>query len=291
MQTIHDPAQLRALLAPWRSAGRRIALVPTMGNLHDGHLKLVRRARALADRVVASVFVNPLQFAPGEDYERYPRTLEVDALKLAEEQTDLLFAPAPEQVYPRPPQLTTRVSVPGLEDILCGASRPGHFGGVATVVTILFHMVEPQVAVFGEKDYQQLLLICRLAADLHLPIDIVGVPTVREPDGLALSSRNAYLSDSQRRVAPRLYAALKQVRERVLAGAGPVEAAAAGARELDAAGFDCDYFTVRRAADLEAPGPADRDLVVLAAARLGSARLIDNLRFSRPIGVDAEAQE
>ncbi len=199
---VQEAAALERALAPWREAG--IAFVPTMGNLHDGHLALVARARELAPRVVVSIFVNPLQFGPQEDYAAYPRTLEEDRARLAEAGVDLLFAPTVEVMYPRPLTEVTRVHVPGLSQILCGAARPGHFDGVATVVARLFNLVRPRHAVFGEKDYQQLMIIRRMVADLAFPIEIHGVPTVREPDGLAMSSRNRYLSPSERARAPRL---------------------------------------------------------------------------------------
>ncbi|MFW6191476.1 MAG: pantoate--beta-alanine ligase [Thiohalospira sp.] len=282
MHTEREIRKVRTAVSGWRARGDYIGLVPTMGNLHDGHMRLVEAARQAADRVVVSLFVNPLQFAPGEDYERYPRTFEADAARLAEAGADLLFAPEVATLYPdqgvRP---TTRVEVPGLSDILCGAGRPGHFTGVATVVTKLFNIVRPDAAWFGEKDYQQLLVIRRLVADLCLPVEVFGVPTVRESDGLALSSRNGYLTPEQRAAAPALYQALTAARDRVLEGAEPGAAAEAGWRQLTEAGFEPEYFTIRRAADLDEPGADDRDLVALAAARLGEARLIDNVRFRR----------
>ncbi|SFD24180.1 pantoate--beta-alanine ligase [Thiohalospira halophila DSM 15071] len=282
MHTDREIRGIRTAVAGWRGRGEYIGLVPTMGNLHDGHLRLVEAARRTADRVVVSLFVNPLQFAPGEDYERYPRSFEADAARLAEAGVDLLFAPDVATLYPdggsRPP---TRVEVPGLSDILCGAGRPGHFTGVATVVTKLFNIVAPDAAWFGEKDYQQLLVIRRLVADLCLPVEVFGVPTVRESDGLALSSRNGYLTPEQRAAAPALYQALTAARDAVLAGEEPGNADTAGWNRLQEAGFEPEYFTIRRAADLDEPGPEDRDLVALAAARLGEARLIDNVRFER----------
>jgi pantoate--beta-alanine ligase len=282
---VHTDREIRGIrtaVAGWRGRGQYIGLVPTMGNLHDGHLRLVEAARRTADRVVVSLFVNPLQFAPGEDYARYPRTFEADAARLAEAGADLLFAPEVATLYPDGgSRLPTRVEVPGLSDILCGARRPGHFTGVATVVTKLFHIVAPDAAWFGEKDYQQLLVIRRLVADLCLPVEVFGVPTVRESDGLALSSRNGYLTPEQRAAAPALYQALTATRDAVLAGQEPANAGAAGRERLAEAGFEPEYFTVRRAADLDEPGPEDRDLVALAAARLGEARLIDNVPFRR----------
>ncbi len=273
---VRDPAALDAALAPWRSGG--IAFVPTMGNLHDGHLALVARARELAPRVVVSIYVNPLQFGPQEDFAAYPRTLEADRARLAEAGADLVFAPRDAVMYPRPLSETTRVHVPGLSEILCGAHRPGHFDGVATVVARLFNLVRPDHAVFGEKDYQQLLVIRRMVEDLAIPVRIHGVPTVREPDGLAMSSRNQYLTPEERARAPALYRALRAAAEALAQGRedyGRLEAQ--GRAALEAAGFRVDYFTVRDADDLAPPAPG-RPLVVLAAARLGRARLIDNLR-------------
>jgi len=281
MQTVRTSTALRSAVAAWRQDQERIAFVPTMGNLHAGHLELVEHAARLADRVVVSIFVNPMQFGQGEDYENYPRTLSEDSTRLAETCVSLLFAPAVEAKYPAGCQYVTRVEVEGLSDILCGAARPGHFVGVATVVAKLFNLVQPDVAVFGEKDYQQLLVIRRMVADLCFPIDIVGVPTVREPDGLAMSSRNSYLTADERERAPLLYRALCEAAERLQGGERDFRAIeAAGEARLRAAGFGPDYFTIRRALDLMPPGTADKELVILAAARLGQARLIDNLPVS-----------
>lgn len=281
MQTVRTSTALRSAVAAWRQARERIAFVPTMGNLHAGHLALVEHAARLADRVVVSIFVNPMQFGQGEDYESYPRTLSEDSTRLAEAGVSLLFAPAVEEMYPAGYQSVTRVEVQGLSDILCGAARPGHFVGVATVVAKLFNLVQPDVAVFGEKDYQQLLVIRRMVADLCFPIDIVGVPTVREPDGLAMSSRNSYLTAEERERAPLLYRALCEAAERLQGGEQDFRAIeAAGEVKLRAAGFGPDYFTIRRAHDLMPPGAEDKELVILAAARLGRARLIDNLPVS-----------
>ncbi len=282
MRVARDIASLEAALAPWRAAGDTLVLVPTMGNLHEGHLSLVDRARGLGDRVVVTLFVNPMQFGPGEDFERYPRTFEEDRRLLASRGVDLLFAPEAAELYPRGHGDTTAVEVPGLSGILCGAFRPGHFRGVATVVAKLYNLVRPQVAVFGEKDYQQLVVLRRMTEDLNFPIRVVGAPTVREPDGLAMSSRNRYLTPAERARAPMLYRTLQNVVERVRAGAGDlavVEAEAMAA--LEAAGFRPEYVSVRRTGDLAPPGPGDRALVVLAAAHLGSARLIDNIPFER----------
>lgn len=272
-------SDLKNALQPWRQQGERVAFVPTMGNLHRGHLELVRRAREIAQRVAVSVFVNPLQFAPAEDYDGYPRTLDADRAKLKSAGVDLLFVPDAKAMYPTPLEQMSKIHVPLLSDILCGASRPGHFEGVATVVAKLFHLVQPDVALFGEKDFQQLLVIRRMVRDLDFPIDIVGVPTVREEDGLAMSSRNSYLTAEQRRISSAMYGTLTALKARLEAGERDYPALAReGQRALKTAGFLPDYVAVRRAADLGPPATKDTDLVVLAAAWLGKARLIDNLR-------------
>lgn len=278
MQTVHTIAELRARVAAWKRAGERVAFVPTMGNLHRGHLHLVERARELAPRTVASIFVNPTQFGPNEDFAGYPRTLEDDSRQLAAVGLDLLFAPRVAEMYPRPLDEMTRVTVPELSGILCGASRPIHFRGVATVVSKLFNMAQPDVALFGEKDWQQLMVIRRLVADLDFPVEIVGVPTVREADGLAMSSRNGYLTAEERAIAPTLYATLVASAERLRAGERDYARLANEAEmRLAAVGFRPDYFEVRRADDLQPPATGDADLRILAAAWLGRARLIDNL--------------
>lgn len=278
MQTLHDVAELRRRIKAWRSRNECIALVPTMGNLHAGHIALVAHARQLASRVVTSLFVNPTQFSPSEDFTSYPRTLDEDRTKLVEAGCDLLFAPPVSTVYPRGAAATTRVEVPELSHILCGAFRPVHFAGVAQVVCKLFNMVQPDVAVFGEKDRQQLLVIQRMVDDLDIPVRVVGSPTVRESDGLAMSSRNAYLSPEQRAVAVQLYRELGKAREQLLSGrrdyAG-IEQTALDA--LASAGFRPEYVRVVRAEDYADPDPADRQLVVTAAAWLGKTRLIDNV--------------
>jgi|SRR5690606_22734696 len=277
MQTFSTVAELRQQIARWRQAGERIAFVPTMGNLHAGHLALVQRGRELAERVVASIFVNPLQFGPNEDFDRYPRTFDADREKLAAQHADAVFAPSVEEMYPGGMEQAVTVTVPALSDILCGASRPGHFAGVATVVARLFNMVQPDVAVFGEKDYQQLAIIRRMVRELAFPIAIEGVATQREPDGLAMSSRNQYLSATERAVAPRLYAALQATAARLAAGETDFAGLAAAGREsLERAGFRPDYYDIRTAETL-APARAGQPLVVLAAAWLGQTRLIDNL--------------
>jgi len=283
MDIIERVDTMRARVRAWRTAGERVGLVPTMGNLHEGHFALVRRARREADKVVASVFVNPLQFGVGEDFERYPRTLEGDAAHLRELGVDTVFAPPVSEVYPDGGAVLTRVCVRELSDMLCGAFRPGHFEGVATVVAVLFNLVQPDLAVFGEKDYQQLVVIRRMVRDLHMPVEVLGEPTVREPSGLALSSRNQYLSAQQRAMAPRLNRSLRAAARRLEAGDSDLASIEAdGLRELAGAGFRPDYFAVRDAKTLQPPAPDTRHLVVLAAAWLGPARLIDNCRVERP---------
>ena len=274
--TAADVAMLRRALAGWRRAGERIALVPTMGALHEGHLALVRLARAEAERVVVSIFVNPTQFAPNEDFSAYPRTLDEDLAKLAG-LADLVFTPAADEMYPPGSATTVSVAGPatvGLEDRF----RPTHFAGVATVVAKLLVQALPDVAIFGEKDFQQLKVIARMARDLHLPVSILGGATLREPDGVALSSRNRYLSPAERAVAPRLHHALQEGAAAIRAGAAPAEAAAEAAAALAASGFAVDYVAARDAETLESvASPAAGPVRLLAAARLGRTRLIDNI--------------
>jgi pantoate--beta-alanine ligase len=270
--------ELRERVREWRRKGDHIALVPTMGNLHDGHLSLIDLARQHAERVVVSVFVNPTQFEPGGDFEKYPRTLAIDKRKLKRAKADLLFVPDVDTMYPFGTAGATVVSVPKLRDDLCGAFRPGHFDGVTSVVSRLFGFVLPDVAVFGQKDYQQQLVIRRMVEDLHWPVRIVSGTTVREADGLAYSSRNQYLSDDERRIAPALYEVLQKLGRELQAGKrefGELESQAMAA--LVEKGFSPDYVAIRRAINLEAPDRDTDELVILAAARLGGARLIDNL--------------
>ncbi len=280
MQTVHSIAALQAVVDGWRGIGLRVAFVPTMGNLHAGHHALVRAARGHADRVVASVFVNPTQFGPNEDYARYPRTLAADAEGLAVAGCDLLFAPTVEEMYPEGTASAVRIEVPGLTEQLCGAFRPGHFSGVATVVAKLLNIAACDVALFGEKDWQQLLVVRRLVRELAMRVEIVGVPTVREADGLAMSSRNQYLGAEERARASELHAALSTVASSVRAGTPHRMAEEAALKRLADAGFRPDYVAVRREHDLAEPtSEAGEVLRVLAAAWLGSARLIDNLRI------------
>lgn len=281
MQRVQDITALRQALDTVRQRGQRIALVPTMGNLHDGHLALVHEARRRADFVVATIFVNPLQFGPSEDLDTYPRTLADDQARLAEADCDLLFTPETADIYPRGLQAQTRVSVPEVSLGLCGDSRPGHFDGVATVVTMLFNLVQPQLACFGEKDYQQLAVIRRMVADLHLPVEVVGVPIARAADGLALSSRNGYLSEEQRQRAPRLQAILSELRDALQAGQSSADVLESGLKQLVDSGFVPDYLELR-ATDLTPLRANSREVVLLVAAHLGNTRLIDNLVVTLP---------
>jgi pantoate--beta-alanine ligase len=278
MQTVKSKQQVRSASMDWKRQDQFVALVPTMGNLHDGHLKLVETARQYADKVIVSIFVNPMQFGEHEDFGSYPRTLEQDSTLLAEQGVDLLFSPDVGEVYPENTDALTRVEVPGLSTELCGKSRPGHFNGVTTVVAKLFNMVQPDLAVFGEKDYQQLFLIKKMVADLDFPLRIQGVPTVREPDGLAMSSRNAYLDAQQRRCAPLLYKALQNLRQRLLEGREDLQNLQESAvKFLENEGFVVDYVSIRRVDNLQPAVQGDQQLVILAAAWLGKARLIDNI--------------
>jgi pantoate--beta-alanine ligase len=280
MRTVADVRALRACVQGWKKDGRRVGFVPTMGNLHAGHYSLVELCRRNADRVVASVFVNPTQFGPNEDYTRYPRTLAEDTVGLVDHQCDLLFVPAVETMYPSGPEHALRVHVPDLGETLEGEHRPGHFDGVATVVAKLLTMVEPDVAVFGAKDWQQLLVVRRLVCELALPVEIMSGPIVREPDGLAMSSRNRYLDEGHRERAPQLHATLEWMRDSFRDGHSRAAIEGAAMRRLERAGFVPDYAVVRRAEDLALPAEDERTgLMALVAARLGSTRLIDNLPF------------
>ncbi|MDH4055479.1 MAG: pantoate--beta-alanine ligase [Gammaproteobacteria bacterium] len=270
--------ELLEQLADWRQHGDRIALVPTMGNLHSGHMSLVKLAREHAERVVVSIFVNPTQFSEDEDFEEYPRTFERDTRRLKKPAADLIFAPEVETIYPFGLTNATTVSVPRITENFCGASRPGHFDGVTSVVVRLFALVQPDVAVFGQKDYQQQLVIRHMSQDLNLPISIITAQTVREADGLAMSSRNLYLNDEERKIAPALYKVLSEIGTKLQDGRRDFEALEAeSAAKLTAAGFVVDYFAIRRAMNLEMPDRDCDELVVLAAAQLGHARLIDNV--------------
>ncbi|MEO5596205.1 MAG: pantoate--beta-alanine ligase [Lysobacteraceae bacterium] len=280
MQTVHSVDALRAIVSGFRRDGESVGFVPTMGNLHAGHFSLIELARQHADRVIASVFVNPTQFGPNEDFAHYPRTLDSDAAGLSEAGCDLLFAPDVQQMYPDGIERAVEVRVPGmLTAVLDGAHRPGHFDGVATVVARLFNMVQPDVAVFGQKDYQQLQVIRALVRDLAFPVEIVAAPTARADDGLALSSRNQYLSASERAIAPEIHRTLLAMREAMHTAQTLDAINAHAAARLAAAGFSVDYVAVRRA-DMGEANKDDRDgLVALVAARLGTTRLIDNMVF------------
>ena len=281
MQTVYELKQLRQVIADWKYQGLSIAFVPTMGNLHVGHLSLLREARRIADQTVASIFVNPIQFGQGEDYERYPSTLPDDSRKLADAGLDLLFAPDLKQLYPAGTDEDTRVTVPQLSNILCGQFRPEHFAGVATVVCKLFNNVQPDFALFGEKDYQQLLVIRRMVRDLCMPIEIIGMPIFREADGLAMSSRNSYLTAAERQKAPLIYRTLQTAGERLRQSPHDLAAIESlGMETLAENGFRPEYFSIRRTEDLAEPAPGDTHLTILTAAWLGSARLIDNIQVS-----------
>lgn len=282
MQSVDSILSLRAQIKAWRKNEQAIALVPTMGNLHAGHLSLIKKAQTLADKVVVSIFVNPLQFDDKQDLDNYPRTMSADSEKLIQAGCDLLFTPDTALMYPQSTALQSVVHVPGMDDKLCGAQRPGHFDGVATVVTKLFNMVQPDIAVFGEKDYQQLLLVRKLVSDLNLPVKIIGAPTVREASGLAMSSRNQHLTAAEKQQAARLYASLQLVKQQLEAGEYDIDALLEQARsQLSSSGFSVDYVAICRAEDLQiANPPKDKNLRLLAAGRLGSVRLIDNIGCS-----------
>ena len=280
MNTVKTVRELRAAVARARSEGKRIALVPTMGNLHSGHAALVTKATQRADFVVASIFVNPMQFGPHEDLATYPRTLAADQEKLLEAGCHLLFTPTVEEMYPHGMADQTVVRVPVVSEGLCGGSRPGHFDGVSTVVSKLFNMVQPDIALFGQKDFQQLAVVNALVRDLNMPIQIIGEPTVRAADGLALSSRNGYLSDSERAAAPVLYQVIKQIAQALTNGKRDyAQLLDDGKAALEAAGLRPDYLEIRQAVSLRQATADDQDLVVLGAAFLGKTRLIDNLHL------------
>lgn len=282
MRTVYTVDEVRSLVGPSRADGLKIGFVPTMGNLHDGHLSLVHASKARTDVTVVSIFVNPFQFAAGEDFGTYPRTLEVDSAKLTEAGVDLLFLPPVEIIYPDGPDVITRIEVPGLSAELCGAVRPNFFRGVCTVVNVLLNIVAADVAFFGEKDYQQLVIVKRMVRDLHLLTDIVGSPTVRESDGLAMSSRNSYLGEQYRAGAVGLYRTLTQLAQEVGESQDDFEGLeTTGMNTLKTLGFSPDYVSIRSAADLSRPREPC-ELIVLGAAWLGGTRLIDNVRVSRP---------
>lgn len=268
---------LRQQIRRLRMEGKRVALVPTMGNLHDGHMKLVDEAKARADVVVVSIFVNPMQFDRPEDLARYPRTLQEDCEKLNKRKVDLVFAPSVKEIYPSGTETHTYVDVPGLSTMLEGASRPGHFRGVSTIVSKLFNLVQPDIACFGEKDFQQLALIRKMVADMGFDIEIVGVPIMRAKDGLALSSRNGYLTAEQRKIAPGLYKVLSSIADKLQAGERDLdEIITIAGQELNEKGFRADDIQIRDADTLLEVSETSKRAVILVAAWLGDARLIDN---------------
>jgi pantoate--beta-alanine ligase len=288
MLEVTNRQELRDVLGRWRKADQKIALVPTMGNLHAGHLALMEEARALADRVVATIYVNPTQFGAGEDLDSYPRTPESDRTALRKASCDLLFAPDGKTIYPRGLDDSFRLAAPpGLTSILEGESRPGHFDGVVTVVSRLFCLVNPDLAIFGEKDYQQLLIIRSMVEDMGFDISIHGVPTIRESSGLALSSRNNYLDEQQRSAARNLFRVLQETADLATAPGTDFSSLEHRAEErLEAHGLVPEYVAIRRAADLKLPRAEDRTLRILAAAHCGGTRLIDNLELNRACNHD-----
>lgn len=280
MQLINDIPNLREIRRTWQNSAKVIAFVPTMGNLHQGHLNLVREAKKQADIVVVSIFVNPMQFGPDEDLDAYPRTLESDSQQLKSLGVDVLFMPQASDIYARGLEQQTFVEVPGLSYMICGASRPGHFRGVATIVCKLFNMVQPNLAFFGEKDFQQLQVIKAMVTDLSMNLKVCGVATTRDADGLAMSSRNQYLSDSERKLAPTMYTKMQQLAEDIQSGRRDFSHLTQAYKlQLAELGFNPDYLEIRNAETLLQPGHEDQSLVLLAAAFLGKTRLIDNLQI------------
>lgn len=281
MQVFHHVKTLRQALSEARAAGKRIGFVPTMGNLHDAHLALVKIAQEQCDLVVASIFVNRLQFGLHEDWDKYPRTLQADTLKLREQGCDILFCPEEQEIYPNGMDEQTRVIVPTMSKVLCGASRPGHFDGVTTVVSKLFNIVQPDVAVFGTKDFQQLAIIRRMVEDLCVPVEIIGGAIVREADGLAMSSRNSYLTEQERPKANQLYKSLSWVREQLLSGQRDFIALETTAKQqIEAVGFKPDYISVANAKTLDPAANDDVQIAVLGAMYTSRARLIDNISLT-----------
>ncbi|WP_455210981.1 pantoate--beta-alanine ligase [Kaarinaea lacus] len=277
MFEITDISALQNQIKHWKSQQQTLAFVPTMGNLHKGHLQLAEHAKMRGDKVMVSIFVNPMQFSPGTDYEHYPRTLKEDAKQLEKLGVDVLFAPKVKDIYPQDLEQTTKVVVPELSDILCGEYRPGHFVGVTTIVAKLFNIIQPDVAVFGQKDYQQLVIIKKMVSDLGFPVDVQSAATVRETDGLAMSSRNQYLSEQERKTAPLLYHTLTSAKQQISSGADFAKIESDAMQALQKAGFKPEYVSIRNAHTLDAATDVNDPLVILAAAWLGKARLIDNL--------------
>ncbi|HBF46876.1 pantoate--beta-alanine ligase [Shewanella sp. SR41-2] len=281
MITTSAISTIREHVKTWRSKGETVAFVPTMGNLHQGHITLVNEAKKRADHVVVSIFVNPMQFSANEDLDGYPRTLEQDSDKLMAAGTEILFTPTPEIIYPKGLAQQTYIEVPEIGDELCGASRPGHFRGVATIVAKLFNIVQPDIALFGRKDFQQLMIIKTMVEDLSMPIDVIGVETIREQSGLAMSSRNGYLTIEEKHSAATLKQALDSIVNAIQRGEATQQAITTAKTLLITAGFTPDYLEVRNANTLRQVTAADSELVVIGAAYLGKARLIDNVSFSR----------
>ncbi len=289
MLQVHNHHELSARIAEWKRQGKTIAFVPTMGNLHEGHLSLLRIGREQADKLVSSIFVNPLQFAPHEDLDNYPRTLEQDCKALMEHQCDLVYLPSEQDLYPAGLQHMTTIHVPDITERFEGEFRPGHLDGVSTIVLKLFHLVQPDIAVFGKKDYQQWRMIEKMVHDLNLPIDIIAGETVREPDRLAMSSRNQYLDQAQRRRASQLQRQLAASAEKMAQADANIPAIERAARtQLEQQGFKVDYFCICEP-DTLAPYTGQGPAVIVAAARLGETRLIDNIEVSSPPGVAQEA--
>jgi pantoate--beta-alanine ligase len=281
MITTSAISTIREHVKTWRSKGETVAFVPTMGNLHQGHITLVNEAKKRADHVVVSIFVNPMQFSANEDLDGYPRTLAQDSEKLMLAGTELLFTPTPEIIYPKGLAQQTFIEVPEIGDELCGASRPGHFRGVATIVSKLFNIVQPDIALFGRKDFQQLMIIKTMVEDLSMPIDVIGVETIREASGLAMSSRNGYLTIEEKHSAATLKQALDSIVNAIQRGEAIQQAISIAKKRLITVGFTPDYLEVRNANTLRQVTAADSELVVIGAAYLGKARLIDNVSFSR----------
>ena len=278
MESIEEVIKLNRVVSEWKANNNTIALVPTMGSLHSGHIYLIKEAKKLASKTVVSIFVNPIQFGKGEDYQSYPSSIELDKKKLEKEEVDIVFAPDLKQLYPMGTDTDTRITVPQISEILCGQHRPGHFSGVATVVAKLLLTCKPGFALFGKKDYQQYLVIKRMVSDLLIPTSIIGLPTQREKDGLALSSRNKYLSEVERKIAPKIYLSLQKASEIICAGVSNFNNAKKELIvELEAYGMKVEYFELRRAADLALPTDDEKSFVILIAVWLGKARLIDNI--------------
>lgn len=280
MKTVDNINDLRQIISEWRQQGLKIGFVPTMGNLHAGHISLITEAHKHADKIVASIFINPMQFGENEDVDNYPRTMEADQQKLAAEGTDLLFTPTPEIIYPKGLDKQTYVEVPNVSEGYCGESRPGHFKGVSTIVCKLFNLVQPDVACFGLKDYQQVQVIETMVEDLSMPIKIIPVDTVREPSGLALSSRNGYLTEEELKIAPALSQNIQWLANELKTNTDFIGLAKTAKMYIDNAGLKTDYIHVCNAKTLQPASEDDKEVVILAAAFCGKARLIDNLRFT-----------